>query len=78
MKHASPAMEQQNQVKWRRDKITRALQQGYNQREISQTLQVGLATVNGDIPYLRTKAKTVIYMLNILLNALFWLANVSY
>ncbi len=30
---------------------------GYSQREISQVLQVGLATVNRDISYLRCKAK---------------------
>jgi hypothetical protein len=30
---------------------------GYSQREISQTLQVGLATVNRDISYLRNQAK---------------------
>ena len=31
---------------------------GYSQREISQTLQVGLATVNRDISYFRNQAKT--------------------
>jgi transposase len=30
---------------------------GYSQREISQTLQIGLATVNRDISYLRDQAK---------------------
>jgi transposase len=30
---------------------------GYSQREISQILQVGLATVNRDIVYLRSQAK---------------------
>jgi len=30
---------------------------GYSQREISQTLQVGLTTVNRDISYLRDQAK---------------------
>jgi hypothetical protein len=30
---------------------------GYSQREISQVLQVGLATVNRDISYLRSQAK---------------------
>ena len=30
---------------------------GYSQREISQVLQVGLATVNRDISYLRNQAK---------------------
>ena len=36
---------------------TRALQQRYSQREISQVLQIGLATVNRDISYLRNQAK---------------------
>ena len=36
---------------------TTALQQGYSQREISQVLQVDLATVNRDISYLRNQAK---------------------
>jgi hypothetical protein len=31
---------------------------GYSQREIPQVLQVGLATVNRDISYLRNQAKT--------------------
>ena len=31
---------------------------GYNQRQISQVLQVGLGTVNRDISYLRSQAKT--------------------
>jgi hypothetical protein len=31
---------------------------GYSQREISQVLQVGLATVNRDISYLRNQSKT--------------------
>ena len=31
---------------------------GYSQREISQTLQIGLATVNRDLSYLRNQAKT--------------------
>jgi hypothetical protein len=38
--------QEQHQVEWR--------------REISQTLQVGLATVNRDISYLRSQAKTSI------------------
>jgi hypothetical protein len=53
-------MEQQNQeqqVQWRRDKVQELCSKGYSQREISQTLQVGLATVNRDISYLRSQAK---------------------
>jgi Trp operon repressor len=61
MEHLSSAMEQQNhdqQVQWRRDKVQELCSKGYSQREISQILQVGLATVNRDISYLREQAKT--------------------
>jgi hypothetical protein len=52
-------MEQQNeQVQWRRKQSTRALSKGYRQKEISQILLIGLATVNRDIAYLRQQAKT--------------------
>ena len=44
-------------VIWRRDKIQELCSRGYSQREISQVLQVGLATVNRDISYLRNQAK---------------------
>jgi predicted transcriptional regulator len=63
MEHLSSNMEhqdkeQQHQVEWRRDKIQELCSKGYSQREISQLLQVGLATVNRDISYLRDQAKT--------------------
>jgi hypothetical protein len=53
-------MEQQQnqQVQWRRDKIQELCSKGYSQREISQILQVGLATVNRDMSFLRNQAKT--------------------
>jgi Trp operon repressor len=57
MEHLSSDMEQQNQVHWRRDKVQELCSKGYSQREISQVLQVGLATVNRDISYLRNEAK---------------------
>src|SRR5919205_3205782 len=67
MEHQSSTMEQQNQqqeqqlqVQWRRDKVQELCSKGYSQREISQVLQVGLATVNRDISYLRSEAKTKI------------------
>jgi hypothetical protein len=44
-------------VQWRRDKVQELCSKGYSQREISHTLQVGLATVNRDISKLRTQAK---------------------
>jgi predicted transcriptional regulator len=66
MEHLSSAMEQQQhqeyqqqpQVQWRRDKVQELCSKGYSQREISHILQVGLATVNRDISYLRNQAKT--------------------
>jgi Trp operon repressor len=60
MEHLSSAMEQHNQeqVQWRRDKVQELCSKGYSQREISQTLQVGLATVNRDMSYL-TAYKTL-------------------
>jgi hypothetical protein len=57
MEHLSSEMEQQNQVQWRRDKVQELSSQGYSQREIAHTLQVGLATINRDISYLREQAK---------------------
>ena len=61
MEHLSSNMEQQNedhpQLQWRRDKVQELCSKGYSQREISQTLQVGLATVNRDIAYLRQQSK---------------------
>ena len=59
MEHLSSDMEQQQdqQVQWRRDKVQELCSKGYSQREISQVLQVGLATVNRDISYLRNQAK---------------------
>lgn len=63
MEHLSSDMKHQNQqqeqqIQWRRDKVQELYSKGYSQREISQTLQVGLATVNRDISYLRDQAKT--------------------
>src|SRR5215212_1986845 len=61
MEHLSSEMEHQeqnqHQVEWRRDKVQELCSKGYSQREISQILQVGLATVNRDISYLRNQAK---------------------
>src|SRR5919198_3916066 len=48
----------EHQVQWRRDKVQELCSKGYSQREISHILQVGLATVNRDITYLRSQAKT--------------------
>jgi Trp operon repressor len=59
MEHLSSRMEhQQNeQLQWRRDKVQELCSKGYSQREIAHMLQVGLATINRDISYLREQAK---------------------
>ncbi|MFL6382831.1 MAG: hypothetical protein ACJ72S_16320 [Nitrososphaeraceae archaeon] len=65
MEHLTSGMEQQqNQVQWRRDKVQELCSKGYSQREVSQILQVGLATVNRDISYLRGQSKTNIKKLH--------------
>jgi Trp operon repressor len=54
MEHLSSDMEEQNlehQIDWRRDKVQELCSKGYSQREISQVLQIGLATVNREISY---------------------------
>ena len=59
MEHLSSEMEHQDQqLQWRRDKVQELCSKGYSQREIAQVLQIGLATVNRDISYLRDQAKT--------------------
>jgi Trp operon repressor len=60
MEHLSSTVEhqdQEHQIEWRRDKVQELCSKGYSQREISQVLQVGLATVNRDISYLRQQSK---------------------
>jgi hypothetical protein len=42
-----------NKVDWRRNKVLELSSQGYSQRDIVSTLQVGLGTVNKDILFLR-------------------------
>ena len=44
-------------IDWRRGKVQELCSKGYSQREVSQILRVGLATVNRDISYLRNQAK---------------------
>jgi hypothetical protein len=45
-------------LEWRRNKVLELSSQGHSQPEISRILQVGLATVNRDMSYLRQQAKT--------------------
>jgi hypothetical protein len=58
MEHLSSDVEHPEQVQWRRDKVQELCSKGYSQRENSQVLQIGLATVNRDVSYLRDQAKT--------------------
>jgi Trp operon repressor len=68
MEQLSSGMEQQHQqVQWRKDKVQELCSKGYSQREISQVLQVGLATVNKDTYYLQTIKYDVFIYIHILL-----------
>ncbi len=44
-------------IEWRRSKVQELASQGYNQSEISKTLQISQPTINRDIAYLRQQAK---------------------
>ena len=63
MEHLSSDMEQQNQhqeqqqLQWRRDKYKSFAAKDTAKEEVSQTLQVGLVTVNRDTSYLKNQAK---------------------
>jgi hypothetical protein len=46
-----------SKVDWRRNKVLELSSQGYSQRDIANTLQVGLGTVNKDILFLREKSR---------------------
>ncbi len=50
----------QTQIEWRRSKVLEMISKGYNQIEISKTLQVDVSTICRDISYLRSKAKHTI------------------
>ena len=45
-------------LEWRRNKVQELASQGYNQLEISKTLQISQPTINRDIAYLRQQART--------------------
>ena len=47
-----------NSVQWRRNKVQELASQGYNQSEISRTLQISQPTINRDIALLRQQAKS--------------------
>ena len=48
-----------NKVDWRRNKVLELSSQGYSQRDIASTLQVGLGTVNKDILFLNKSRRRI-------------------
>ena len=50
-------MGQSDSIEWRRSKILELSSDGYNQREISQKLQITKSVVNRDVIFLRKQAR---------------------
>ena len=48
-----------SKVDWRRNKVLELSSQGYSQRDIASTLQVGLGTVNKDILFLNKSRRRI-------------------
>jgi Trp operon repressor len=45
------------QIEWRRAKVLELSSQGHSQREIADTIHVGIGTINRDMVYLRSQAQ---------------------
>jgi hypothetical protein len=56
MEHLSTQVERR-QIGWRRTKVLELSSQGHSQREIADTIHVGIGTINRDMAYLRNEAK---------------------
>jgi transcriptional regulator len=56
MEHLSTQVERR-QIEWRRAKVLELSSQGHSQREIADTIHVGIGTINRDITYLRNEAQ---------------------
>jgi|SRR5215203_3144206 orotate phosphoribosyltransferase-like protein len=56
MEHLSTQVEHQ-QIEWRRAKVLELSSQGRSQREIADTIHVGIGTVNRDLAYLNKQAQ---------------------
>ena len=56
MEHLSTQVERR-QIEWRRAKVLELSSQGHSQREIADTIHVGIGTVNRDMAYLRNEAQ---------------------
>jgi IS30 family transposase len=48
---------EQSTLDWRRSKVLELTSQGYSQRDIATSLQIGLGTVNKDLSFLRRHAR---------------------
>ena len=57
MGHLNTKVGQSDSIEWRRSKILELSSDGYNQREISQKLQVTKSVVNRDVIFLRKQAR---------------------
>jgi glutamyl/glutaminyl-tRNA synthetase len=56
MEHLSTQVERR-QIEWRRAKVLELSSQGHSQREIADTIHVGIGTINRDMAYLRNQAQ---------------------
>ena len=57
MGHLNTKVGQSDSIEWRRSKILELSSDGYNQREISQKLQITKSVVNRDVIFLRKQAR---------------------
>jgi hypothetical protein len=48
---------ERRQIEWRRAKVLELSSQGHSQREIADTIHVGIGTINRDMTYLRDEAQ---------------------
>jgi Trp repressor protein len=56
MEHLSTQVERR-QIEWRRAKVLELSSQGHSQREIADTIHVGIGTINRDMAYLMNEAQ---------------------
>ena len=56
MEHLNTQVERR-QIEWRRAKVLELSSQGHSQREIADTIHVGIGTINRDMTYLRNEAQ---------------------
>jgi hypothetical protein len=57
MNNLNSAVNNNNSLEWRRNKVLELASQGYNQSEISRILQISQPTINRDISYMRQQSK---------------------